>query len=68
MTIDVTAVNDDPTGELAIMGQPVFGATLTLDYSAIMDVDGLPDLSQSDIQWLHTGTSLLRPVKPRPTP
>ena len=54
MTIDVTAVNDDPTGELAIMGQPVFGATLTLDYSAIMDVDGLPDLSQSPIYWYHT--------------
>ena len=54
MTIDVTAVNDAATGELAIMGQPVFGATLTLDYSAIMDVDGLPDLSQSQIFWYHT--------------
>ena len=54
MTIDVTAVNDPPTGELAIMGQPVFGATLTLDYSAIMDVDGLPNLSQSQIFWYHT--------------
>ena len=54
MTINVTAVNDPPTGELAIMGQPVFGATLTLDYSAIMDVDGLPDLSQSQIFWYHT--------------
>ena len=57
MTIDVTAVNDDPTGELAIMGQPVFGATLTLDHSAIMDVDGLPGLSDFDIQWLHVGNS-----------
>ena len=57
LTIDVTAVNDPPTGELAIIGQPVFGDTLTLDYSAIMDVDGLPDLSLSNIDWYHVGTS-----------
>ena len=57
MTIGVTAVNDPPTGELAIIGQPVFGATLTLDYSAIMDADGLPDLSRSNIDWYHVGTS-----------
>ena len=57
MTIDVTAVNDPPTGQLALLGQPESGATLTLDYSAIMDADGLPDLSQSDFNWYHAGTS-----------
>ena len=57
MTIDVTAVNDPPTGQLAILGDPVFGATLTLDFSAIMDADGLPDLSQSDIGWYHSGST-----------
>ena len=56
MTIDVTAVNDPVTGQLAILGDPVFGATLTLDFSAIMDADGLPDLSQSDIGWYHSGS------------
>ena len=57
LTIDVTAVNDAPTGQLALLGQPKSGATLTLDYSAIMDADGLPDLSQSEFTWSHSGNS-----------
>ena len=51
------AQNNLPTGELAIIGQPIFGATVTLDYSAIMDANGLPDLSQADISWIHVGNS-----------
>ena len=57
MTIDVTAVNDAPTGQLAILGQPKIGATLTLDYSAVMDADGLP-ASGFDINWFHSGSGL----------
>ena len=55
MTINVTAVNDDPTGAPAIVGEPVAGTTLTLDLSGIMDADGLPnDVADFEITWYHT--------------
>ena len=54
MTIDVTAVNDDPTGAPAIVGDAIAGVTLTLDLSAIMDVDGLPAPSGFEINWYRT--------------
>ena len=54
MTIGVTAVNDDPTGTPAIVGDPIAGVTLTLDLSAIMDADGLPEPSEFKINWYHT--------------
>ena len=54
MTINVTKVNDVPTGTPAIGGAPVVGATLTLDLSSIMDADGLPAASSFTINWYHT--------------
>ena len=55
MTINVMNVNDDPTGAPAIVGEPVAGATLTLDLSGIMDADGLPDdPGDFEIGWYHT--------------
>ena len=54
MTINVTKVNDVPTGAPAIVGAPVVGATLTLDLSGIMDADGLPAASSFTINWYHT--------------
>ena len=54
MTINVTSVNDVPTGTPAIGGAPVVGATLTLDFSGIMDTDGLPAASSFTINWYHT--------------
>ena len=53
VTIEVNNVNDDPTGTPTISGVPRQGATLTLDISQIMDADGLPDVAEWDIQWLH---------------
>ena len=54
MTINVTAVNDVPTGTPAIVGDPIAGVTLTLDLSAIMDADGLREPSEFKINWYHT--------------
>ena len=54
MTINVTAVNDVPTGTPAIVGDPIAGVTLTLDLSAIMDADGLLEPSEFKINWYHT--------------
>ena len=53
VTIEVNNVNDDPTGTPTISGVPRQGAILTLDISQIMDADGLPDVAEWDIQWLH---------------
>ena len=52
MDIDVMNVNDPPTGALAIVGEPKAGVTLTLDFSGVMDADGLPD--KFEINWYHT--------------
>ena len=52
MDIDVMNVNDPPTGALAIVGEPTVGVTLTLDFSGVMDADGLPD--KFEINWFHT--------------
>ena len=52
MDIDVMNVNDAPTGALAIVGEPTVGVTLTLDFSGVMDADGLPD--KFEINWFHT--------------
>ena len=52
MDIDVMNVNDAPTGALAIVGEPTVGVTLTLDFSGVMDADGLPD--KFEISWFHT--------------
>ena len=59
MTIGVTAVNDDPTGTPAIVGDPIAGVTLTLDLSAIMDADGLPEPSEFKINWYHTDNDVI---------
>ena len=52
MDIDVMNVNDPPTGALAIVGEPTVGVTLSLDFSGVMDADGLPD--KFEINWFHT--------------
>ena len=52
MDIDVMNVNDAPTGALAIVGEPTVGVTLSLDFSGVMDADGLPD--KFEINWFHT--------------
>ena len=54
MTIDIMNVNDAPTGALAIVGEPTVGVTLSLDFSGVMDADGLPAVTAMDITWFHT--------------
>ena len=54
MTINVTNVNDAPTGALAIVGEPTVGVTLSLDFSGVVDADGLPAVTAMDINWFHT--------------
>ncbi|MEO5347430.1 MAG: hypothetical protein H7834_13795, partial [Magnetococcus sp. YQC-9] len=44
LTIDVTAVNDSPTGGVTITGTPTQGQTLTADTSTLKDADGLGTL------------------------
>ncbi|PXW94007.1 uncharacterized protein DUF4347 [Sphaerotilus hippei] len=48
LTLDVTAVNDLPAGEVTISGTVQVGALLTADVSAITDVDGLAAMTY---QW-----------------
>ena len=54
MTIDVTAVNDDPTGAPVITGPARVGHTLSASRTGIGDVDGLP-ANESDYayQWVQ---------------
>ena len=54
MTINVTNVNDAPTGAPAIVGEPEVGVTLSLDFSGVVDADGLPAVTAMDITWFHT--------------
>ena len=49
MTIDVTPVNDLPTGSPTVTGNAVVGGTLTADPADIRDADGLP--GTFDWQW-----------------
>ena len=60
MTINVTAVNDDPTGAPVITGAARVGQTLSASRTGIGDVDGLP-ANESDYayQWVRVdgGTS-----------
>ena len=52
MTIDVTAVNDDATGEPAISGTARVGSELTAAKGNIADVEGLTSVSYS-YQWIR---------------
>ena len=54
MTFDVMNVNDAPTGALAIVGEPKAGVTLSLDFSGVVDADGLPDVMTMRFRWAHT--------------
>ncbi len=49
--IEVTNVNDAPTGLPAISGTVTLGETLTAGIDDIGDVDGLPDSSTFEYQW-----------------
>ena len=51
MTIDVSPVNDPPTGKPVISGVRQVGETLTVAVDGIADVDGLPDTLS--LQWLQ---------------
>ncbi|MCY3566701.1 MAG: Ig-like domain-containing protein, partial [Gammaproteobacteria bacterium] len=55
ITIDVTAVNDAPTGLPAIAGIPSEGDTLTAATDAIADADGLGTFGY---QWKRDGTAI----------
>ena len=59
MTIDVTAVNDDPTGAPVISGPARVGHTLSASRTGIGDVDGLP-ANESDYgyQWLRVDSGV----------
>jgi hypothetical protein len=54
-TITVANVNDAPTGDVVIKGSVVEGATLTADVTALVDIDGLGDLSY---QWAAAGVDI----------
>ena len=59
MTVNVTAVNDDPTGKPSISGTAAMGETLTASTTGIMDDDGLTNVSY-EYQWVRVdadGTS-----------
>jgi Ca2+-binding RTX toxin-like protein len=45
LSLNVTAVNDAPTGSITISGTPILGQTLTADTSSIVDADGLGDFT-----------------------
>ena len=52
LTLDVTAVNDPATGTPTITGTAQVGQTLTAVTSAIMDADGLSNVSYT-YQWIR---------------
>ena len=52
MSVNVTAVNDRPTGRPTVIGAAQVGQTLTADTSDIADVDGLNGVSYS-YQWIQ---------------
>ena len=55
LTLDVTAVNDPATGTPTITGTAQVGQTLTAVTSAIMDADGLSNVSYA-YQWIRVAT------------
>ena len=54
MTINITLVNDPPTGKPRITGTPHAGETLTASVSGIGDVDGLTNPGYT-YQWIRVG-------------
>ncbi|MGF1569518.1 MAG: choice-of-anchor L domain-containing protein [Nodosilinea sp.] len=50
-TINVTPVDDAPTGNVTITGSPQEDSLLTADTSTLADVDGLPNSSTYTYQW-----------------
>ena len=55
LTLDVTALNDPATGTPTITGTAQVGQTLTAVTSAIMDADGLSNVSYA-YQWIRVAT------------
>ena len=55
LTLDVTALNDPATGAPTITGTAQVGQTLTAVTSAIMDADGLSNVSYA-YQWIRVAT------------
>lgn len=55
LTIKVTGENDAPTGSVTISGTANLGERLTADTSALVDADGLGELSY---QWLRDGADI----------
>jgi uncharacterized delta-60 repeat protein len=53
--VNITGVNDAPTGAVTITGTAAQGLTLTADTSTLADADGLGSLSY---QWLHAGIAI----------
>ena len=68
MTIDVTPVNDPPTGLPEITGAAQVGQMLTASVSNIMDVDGLNDVSYR-YEWtrFYSTNSITTFDRPHPT-
>ena len=71
LTLDVTALNDPATGTPTITGTAQVGQTLTAVTSAIMDADGLSNVSYA-YQWIRVATAAARRTSPgrrrAPTP
>ena len=59
MDINIMNVNDPPTGALAIVGEPKAGVTLSLDFSGVVDADGLPAVMTMLFRWAHTDNDQL---------
>ena len=55
MSINVTAVNDAPSGAPRVMGSATEDATLAVDTSSIADVDGLGAFSY---RWQRDGVAI----------
>ena len=53
----VEDVNDAPTGDLVIKGAIANGSTLSIDWSEIVDLDGI-DESTVQFSWLRDGQTI----------
>ena len=53
----VEDVNDSPTGDLVIRGAVANGSTLSIDWSEIVDLDGI-DESTVQFSWLRDGQTI----------
>lgn len=50
-------INKPPQGDIELATSPIVGESLALDFTGLIDEDGLPDLSQFNVEWFKNGES-----------